>query len=308
MSIRLIKVNTIRRGANICVVPFSLFSLQEQKSKYLETDNSQWRTIGKKNGNLERIENACKYFQSITDTSQTISWSGVLIGGSLIKNSCDAYSDTDISFIFCDKKYPELKTEIQKKERSAIGYREEIEFPEKNRLDIRYLPLSELKAAIAIFNERKDCSSSIQDTLFNLKDGYYLYQSFELREVLLFLEFQYAHTIKIYENNRPFIKRYDFRKFLIREDQFTYFEMLNILFSAFVHILYAVNGRFFGGYRNLTKNKNTFQVFPVDVISAFENAYSAPSLFVIEELHLYLDSFIGQIDIALEYENARLEN
>jgi hypothetical protein len=107
----------------------------------------------------------------------------------------------------------------------------------------------------------------------------------------------------IYRSNRPYIKRYDFRKFLIRNDNFTYFEMLGVLFCAFAHILYAINGKFFSGYRNLSCKKNELNIFPEKIVAAFSSAYSHPGFISIEELYLHLGRFITQTDEVLGENN-----
>jgi hypothetical protein len=191
--INAIKVNNVRQAPHLRLRPFSHSSLKIQleiheEKKFLHESPAEdvFR--------MKRFENVFSYIQSTN--VQTLKWEGVLVGGSMLKQCDDAYSDTDLSIILCENEFNRILASRPFALHTTAGLREETEYPAGNKLDIRYISLPLLKKVWKSFDNKQDCSSAVQDLLFNITEGRYLYQTFALRKILASIEFKPRLSIR----------------------------------------------------------------------------------------------------------------
>lgn len=181
-------------------------------------------------------------------------------------------------------------------ERRQHEYRVEIEFPPKNKLDIRVISLEDLQSMAQNFQSFSDISATNQDCLANFEDGIYLKSTPKIDNLISQIDFTYEHARLIILDKLKYIKYYNLNKFIIRKDFFTYNEILGILYAAFCHIFFAINGKLFRGYRNLNRFSETYNIYPRSVISAFSDCFASATPSTNENLLIQLLDFSKDLE------------
>ncbi|KRP69958.1 hypothetical protein TX23_21565 [Pseudomonas paralactis] len=204
-------------------------------------------------------------------------------------------SDTDLTLIV---KKGNLKSFID-----LFGadnrFQKDFDFPDGNRIDLRAVTLEDVQERIRTFNCFDDYSFANQDVLYNLQNGYYLKHCQALEKLLSEIRYSITHTKKIFNDQSAYVKNYDLKKYILRDDWFTFYEVLGMLYAAACHIVYAINGVLFRGYKNIEIYEYELKVFPVDLFGFFKLCYRSPNFDSVDSLYEELLPFMSKIGAAL---------
>ncbi|WP_163032294.1 hypothetical protein [Pseudomonas viridiflava] len=285
-------MNIKRTEKDRCALPFSTHPLKNQ------AEYRPQRQVSIQPLRLKECTQHVESFISFHGGNEfTSNLHGMFIGGSLAKGLADTLSDTDLCLITSENHVKYYLEKLKSKYDTAQQvYRTEVEFPKNNKLDIRLISLEVLQSKAQDFQSFSDISATNQDCLSNFEDGIYLKSSLNIENLVEKIDFTYEHARTIVSEKLKYIKYYNLSKFLIREDFFTYNEILGILYAAFCHIFYAVNGKLFRGYRSLSRFSQIYKIYPSAVISAFSDCYSSTSPVSNENLFIQLLGFTKEIE------------
>ncbi|MDQ0702864.1 putative nucleotidyltransferase [Pseudomonas sp. W3I7] len=285
-------LNIQRRGKYRCALPFSLYALEAQTllpaASHPMTDS----------GLLEERRQHVQAFLACQGASEFISrLHAVFIGGSLAKGMADTLSDTDVCLIVSERHLIGCLEHLGLPyEHRQYEYRIDTEFPPDNKLDVRLISLESLENMIESFQSMTDLSASHQDCLANLQEGIYLHSTPEVDELIRRIDLSYEHASLIISDKLRYLKNYNLSKYLIRKDFFTYYEMLGILYAAFCHIFFAVNGQLFRGYRHLQRFSVRYEIYPSAVISAFSECFECATPAATDNLLIQLSGFTQALE------------
>ncbi|AZE84159.1 hypothetical protein C4J98_2748 [Pseudomonas orientalis] len=279
------KVNVPRHRT--ATIPFSIKRLSQQLLDDLSGTSSSYKCSARCNAQL--------FITNILDNKLHGQCEAIFIGGSTIKGSSDALSDTDLTLVIKKDNLSNFIDLFGAENR----FQKDFDFPAGNRIDLRVMTLEDVRERIRTFNCFDDYSFANQDVLYNLQAGYYLKHCQALEKLLSEINYSITHAKKIFNDQNAYIKNYNLKKYLLRCDWFTFYEVLGILYAATCHILYAINGTLFRGYKNIETYHRELKVFPVDLFGFFRLCYHSPNSDSVDNLYEELLPFISTIGAAL---------
>lgn len=204
----------------------------------------------------------------------------LIIGGSVARGHADKWSDLDLCLVF------ETETDMSNfvdiwtnstASRYWLGYSWRTSMEGWRHLDIRCTTKQTVSEALERVTKHHDPAPKLLDTLSLFVYGIYKKDDFTFTEKLKNIRLTKELTNSIITHNLRFVRDYGFDMFIEHKDHPQYFEMLNVVYRAYVHIASALMGDLFLGYRSKLRRRNTDLVNLSRIEFLLECAYTEPS-------------------------------
>jgi hypothetical protein len=205
------------------------------------------------------------------------------IGGSICRNFGDEWSDIDVFLITND--FLEIKKLFQNTSFDTFKKTMIFRLPSQSFriIEIRCLDIKDILAMKIEIDKSNDISPENLDLIYILKNGIYIKDKNFLEKIKLF-EIKKETKKKFIKKNLYFVQDYGFKYFLKRNDFPQYYEMLNIIFRAYIHIISIYYDIGFIGYKHSINRRNIIPKDCLEIEYQFDFLFKNPNYDKIIEL------------------------